>query len=80
MFIGYLLFGYSLQLINASQATLITLLEPLIATLLAIIIVGESFKLIGWFGLVLVFTCLILQAAPFTRSPLKVATCLNITD
>jgi len=80
MFIGYLLFGYSLQLINASQATLITLLEPLIATLLAIIIVGERFKLIGWFGLVLVFTCLVLQTVSFKRTQLKIATALNITD
>jgi DME family drug/metabolite transporter len=60
-FCGYLLFGYGLRFIDASRATLITLIEPLIATVLAIIVVGERLKLIGWVGLMLVMICLMLQ-------------------
>src|SRR5690606_9613123 len=41
MFIGYLLFGLGLARIPASSATTITLLEPAVATLLAVVIVGE---------------------------------------
>lgn len=62
MFIGYLLFGFGLRTISASNATLITLIEPLSATLLAIIIVGERFLSIGWFGMLLICLCLLLQS------------------
>lgn len=65
MFLGYMLFGFGLKVIDASRATLITLIEPLVATLLAIFIVGEHFKLIGWFGMGLVSLCLLLQTTSF---------------
>ena len=61
MFIGYLLFGLGLRHIEASKATLITLLEPVVATLLAIIIVGEAFDIEGWIGMFLITICLTLQ-------------------
>ncbi|WP_239024074.1 DMT family transporter [Paraglaciecola marina] len=61
MFIGYLLFGYGLRHIEASKATLITLLEPVLATLLAVIVVGEKFNSWGWLGMVLILVCLMLQ-------------------
>ncbi|MDO6427376.1 EamA family transporter [Thalassotalea sp. 1_MG-2023] len=61
MFLGYILFSYGLNYIEASKATLITLIEPLIATLLAIIIIGEKFTMIGWFGGILVSLCLLIQ-------------------
>jgi DME family drug/metabolite transporter len=61
MFIGYLLFGLGLRHIEASKATLITLLEPVVATLLAIIIVGEAFDIEGWIGMFLIAICLTLQ-------------------
>ena len=61
MFIGYLLFGYGLVYIEASKATLITLLEPAIATLFAIYIVGERFSYIGWTGMLLIGICSVLQ-------------------
>jgi len=61
MFLGYLLFSYGLKFIEASNATLITLIEPLIATILAVLLLGESFKLIGWLGAFLVFLCLFIQ-------------------
>jgi DME family drug/metabolite transporter len=62
MFIGYLCFGHGLKQIDASKATLITLLEPVVATLFAIGIVGEKFDPIGWYGMALIIGCLLLQA------------------
>ncbi|MDO6692107.1 EamA family transporter [Aliiglaciecola sp. 3_MG-2023] len=69
MFLGYLLFGFGLKLVDASRATLITLIEPLVATFLAVIIVGEDFKLIGWFGMGLISLCLALQTVKFKLQP-----------
>jgi len=62
MFLGYLLFAFALNFIDASKATLITLIEPLIATLLATFIIGEKFKAIGWLGIALVSLCIFLQS------------------
>lgn len=70
MFCGYLLFGYGLKTINASSATLITLIEPLVATLLAVLIVGEQFKIIGWLGMGLVGLCLLLQTIKTNQVPI----------
>lgn len=61
MFCGYLLFGYGLRHLEVSSATLITLLEPAIATLLAVIVIGEVFDLIGWVGMIFIAACLVLQ-------------------
>lgn len=61
---GYLLFGYGLKTVAASQATLLSLLEPLIATLLAVTIVGEKLNLFGWIGMVAIMICLLIQSWP----------------
>ena len=61
MFLGYLLFGYGLRTTQASKATLITLIEPLVATLFAIFLIGEAFKPVGWVGMGLVCLCLLIQ-------------------
>jgi len=61
MFLGYLLFGFGLNFIEASKATLITLIEPLVATVLAVLIIGEKFKVIGWVGVALISLCLLIQ-------------------
>ncbi|MBP9541839.1 MAG: EamA family transporter [Vitreoscilla sp.] len=58
MFIGYLLFGYGLKHIPASRAITLTLFEPLVAALLAILLVGEQLAPIGWLGMGLIFVCL----------------------
>ncbi len=60
MFIGYLLFGYGLKHIPASRAITLTLFEPLVAALLAILLVGEQLAPIGWWGMGLIFVCLAL--------------------
>ena len=55
MFVAYLLFGIGLRSVRSSAATTITLLEPLVATLLAVLVVGERLAAVGWIGLLLVF-------------------------
>lgn len=56
MFVAYLLFGIGLRTVRSSAATTITLLEPVIATLLAVLVVGERLSPVGWAGLLLVFS------------------------
>lgn len=58
MFLGYLLFGYALKTISASTGTTLTLFEPLVAALFAVLLVGEQLAPIGWVGMVLIFVCL----------------------
>ena len=62
MFLGYLLFGYGLRTTEASKATLITLIEPLVATLFAVFLIGEAFRPVGWVGMMLVCLCLLIQS------------------
>lgn len=54
MFIAYLLFGIAVRSIRSSTVTTITLLEPAVATILAVAIVGERLAPLGWAGFVLV--------------------------
>jgi len=54
MFVAYLLFGAGLRTVSSSRATTVTLLEPVVATLLAVLVVGERLALPGWLGLALV--------------------------
>ena len=73
MFLGYLLFGFGLNFIHASKATLITLIEPLVATVLSVFIIGEKFKVIGWVGVALVSLCLLMQTfKPQSQSRLAI--------
>ena len=64
MFLGYLGFGFGLARVPASTATTITLFEPVVAALLAVVIVGERLPLLGWAGIVLVVACLVCLTAP----------------
>ncbi len=54
MFVAYLLFGIGLRTVRSSAATTLTLLEPVVATLLAVLVIGERLAVIGWVGLLLV--------------------------
>ena len=60
MFLGYLLFGYGLKTVAASQAITLTLFEPLVAALFAILLVGEQLAPMGWIGMILISMCLAL--------------------
>ena len=54
MFLAYLLFGAGLRHVRSSSATTLTLLEPVVATLLAVLVVGERLAPLGWTGMVLI--------------------------
>ena len=54
MFVAYLLFGIGMRTLRSSTATTITLLEPFVATLLAVLVVGERLDPVGWVGLLLI--------------------------
>ncbi|MFC7066537.1 EamA family transporter [Brucella rhizosphaerae] len=68
MFLGYLCFGIGLARISASMATTITLIEPVVAALLAVVIVGERLAPMGWIGVALIISCLVVITLPFKRS------------
>lgn len=67
MFTGYLLFGWALAHVPASTATTLSLLEPAIATILAVLVVGERLPAAGWAGLTLIAGCLITFTAARPR-------------
>ena len=50
MFAGYVLFGWGLARIRASTATSISLLETVVAAVLAVLVVGERLPAHGWLG------------------------------
>lgn len=64
MFLGYLSFGFGLARVEPSMATVITLLEPVVAAVLAVLIVGERLPNLGWIGVVLVVGCLVIITMP----------------
>jgi DME family drug/metabolite transporter len=51
MFVAYLLFGVGMRTLRSTTATTITLLEPVVATVLAVVVVGERLGPVGWAGL-----------------------------
>lgn len=67
MFLGYLAFGYGLARVRASMATVITLFEPVVAAILAVLIVGERLPASGWIGVGMVIGCLAIITCPMPR-------------
>lgn len=59
MFLGYLFFSFGLRRIPASQAMTLALFELPVATLLAVILVGESLTFSNYLGLLSIFLCII---------------------
>ena len=72
MFTAYVFFGIAMRTLESSTATSITLLEPLVATLLAVLVVGERLLAVGWLGLAVVLvSVLALATARQQRSGLE---------
>ncbi|MDI3403809.1 DMT family transporter [Streptomyces cavernicola] len=67
MFAGYVLFGWGLAHVPASTATTLSLLEPAVAAVLAVLVVGERLPAVGWVGVALVVACLAVLTAPVRR-------------
>lgn len=62
--LGHRLFAYGLGRMKASTATLYTVLEPVVATVLAVLLLGEGFSPMGWIGFPLVIAGLVLVSIP----------------
>jgi len=60
---GFLLYARGLVGVQASAAALLTLAEPVVAAVLAVIVLGEPLPLLGWFGIAAVITGLVLAPA-----------------
>jgi DME family drug/metabolite transporter len=63
MFAGYLLFGWGLARVRASTATGLSLVETVVASVLAVLIVGERLPAMGWLGAALVVGSLFVMAS-----------------
>ncbi|MEU7484734.1 DMT family transporter [Streptomyces sp. NPDC042319] len=69
MFLGYVLFGWGLAHVPASTATTLSLLEPAVAAVLAVLVVGERLPLLGAAGIALVVGCLAVLTTPTRTTP-----------
>ncbi|WP_368396700.1 EamA family transporter [Streptomyces sclerotialus] len=69
MFLGYVLFGRGPAHVPASTATTLSLLEPAVAAVLAVLVVGERLPLLGWGGIALVVGCLAVLTMPSRTAP-----------
>jgi DME family drug/metabolite transporter len=67
MVLAYLAFTAALKTLRASTVATIALLEPVVATALAVLIVGEALGLLALSGIVLVLASLVIFSA--TRGP-----------
>jgi DME family drug/metabolite transporter len=65
--IGHSLYAVGLRTASASVATLLSLLEPVVAAVLAVLVVGERLGGTGWAGIVLVVAGLAVLALPSRR-------------
>ncbi|WP_414123244.1 DMT family transporter [Corynebacterium nuruki] len=68
MFLGYVLYGVGLTRLSPSTTTTVTLLEPAVAAVLAVTVVGERLSTAGWTGLALIAVALLVLVLPDRRS------------
>lgn len=54
MSLAYLLFGAGLQHVRASSATTLSPIEPVVATAIGVLVVGERFTVASWAGMGLI--------------------------
>ncbi|WP_052201901.1 DMT family transporter [Ensifer sp. ZNC0028] len=62
--VAYVLFAYGLARVSATMATTLSLLEPVIAAVLAVVIVGERLPAEGWVGIGLIVGSLFILTLP----------------
>ncbi|OCP01804.1 MULTISPECIES: EamA family transporter [unclassified Ensifer] len=65
---AYVLFAYGLARVSATMATTLSLLEPVIAAALAVVIVGERLPAEGWVGMALIVGSLFILTVPIPGS------------
>lgn len=67
MFLGYVLFGRGLAATSASTATAVSLLEPAVATMLALVVLHERLALVAWAGMAATAVSLLILTLPQPR-------------
>jgi DME family drug/metabolite transporter len=67
MFVGYVLFGRGLAAIPASTATSLSLLEPAVAAIIAVLVLHERLPVLGWVGMGVLLASLLVLTAPVGR-------------
>lgn len=77
MFAGYVLFGWGLARIRASTATGISLLETVVAAVLAVLVVGERLPALGWLGAAAVLAGLVILSPGARRTKGRLPTPVN---
>jgi DME family drug/metabolite transporter len=65
--VAYVLFGRGLRHLEAGPVTTLVLAEPVVATLLGVLVLGESLALLAWVGAGLVLAGLALQGTAAAR-------------
>lgn len=68
-FLAYRLFGHGLRSTPAQVATVLTLAEPAVATMLGVAVLGERLPVLSWCGLVVLAAGLACVAVPASRLP-----------
>lgn len=61
--IAYALFGIGVRTLSASTATTVSLLEPAVATLLAVVVLGERLSGLAWGGFALLIVAVVIVGA-----------------
>jgi DME family drug/metabolite transporter len=64
---AYVLFGRGLRHLPAGPVTTLVLAEPVVATVLGVVVLGETLPPLGWVGAVLVLAGLVLQGVVASR-------------
>jgi len=67
MFVGYVLFGRGLSAVSASTATTLSLLEPAVAAVIAVLVLHEALPALGWVGMAILLASLVLLTADSRR-------------
>lgn len=67
--VAYLLFGVGLTVLQPGHIATLTLLEPAVATVLGVLVLGESLGAAGWIGCLLVIGALALLGVVENRRP-----------
>jgi DME family drug/metabolite transporter len=67
MFLGYVLFGRGLAAVPASTATTLSLLEPAVAAVIAVLVLHEALPTLGWVGMGILLASLVLLTADSRR-------------
>ena len=71
--LAYALFFGGLRTTSAEVAAVLTLLEPLVATLLAVVLLGETLTALGWLGAVLLLAAVAVLLARRPETPVESA-------